>query len=253
MNTNKTKRLSKTAIAGALSIVLIGAQLQGMTMAAEAALPTRTHAASLQQHPGSFSELIKRVRPAVVSVATTGNGSMPNGMQQFQFNMPDLPEGSPFGEFFQHFFDNMPQSPEGDQRYETRGAGSGFIISDDGYIVTNHHVIDDADKIEVIMNDGTRFKAAVKGIDSKTDLALLKIESDETLPYVAFGDSDNADVGDWVVAVGNQFGLGGSVTAGIISARGRDIQSGPFDDFLQIDAPINRGNSGGPLLTPREM
>jgi len=248
MNTNTNKRLSNTAIAGALSIVLIGAQLPGMTIASEATLPTRTHAASLHQHPGSFSELIKRVKPAVVSVSTTGKGSMPNGMQPFQYNMPDLPEGSPFGEFFQHFFDKMPQSPEGGQGFETKGAGSGFIISDDGYIVTNHHVIDDASEIEVIMNDGTRFNAAVKGIDSKTDLALLKIESDKPLPYVAFGDSDGADVGDWVVAVGNQFGLGGSVTAGIISARGRDIQSGPFDDFLQIDAPINRGNSGGPLF-----
>jgi len=248
MNTNKAKRLSKTAIAGALSMVLIGSQLPGMAIASETALPTRTQAASLQQHPGSFSELIKRVKPAVVSIATTGNGAMPNGMQQFEFNMPELPKGSPFGDFFQHFFDNMPQSPEGGQGFETKGAGSGFIISADGLIVTNHHVIDDASEIEVVMNDGTRFKAAVKGIDSKTDMALLKIESDQPLPYVAFGDSDSAEVGDWVVAVGNQFGLGGSVTAGIISARGRDIQAGPFDDFLQIDAPINRGNSGGPLF-----
>jgi len=248
MNTNKTKRLSKTAIAGALSMALIGSQLPGLAIASETALPTRTHAASLQQHPGSFSELIKRVKPAVVSIATTGNGAMPNGMQQFEFDMPELPKGSPFGDFFQHFFDNMPQSPEGGQGFETKGAGSGFIISADGLIVTNHHVIDDASEIEVVMNDGTRFKAAVKGIDSKTDMALLKIESDQPLPYVAFGDSDSAEVGDWVVAVGNQFGLGGSVTAGIISARGRDIQAGPFDDFLQIDAPINRGNSGGPLF-----
>ena len=239
MNTNKTKRLSKTAIAGALSMVLIGSQLPGLAIASETALPTRTHAASLQQHPGSFSELIKRVKPAVVSIATTGNGAMPNGMQQFQFDMPELPEGSPFGEFFQHFFDNMPQSPDGGKGFETKGAGSGFIINEGGYIVTNHHVIDDASKIEVVMNDGTRYDATVKGIDSKTDLALLKIESDEPLPYVSFGDSDGADVGDWVVAVGNQFGLGGSATAGIISARGRDIQSGPFDDFLQIDAPVS--------------
>ena len=248
MNTNMTKRLTKTAIAGAMTLALVCAQLPGMAVASESALSTRTHAGSLQQHPGSFSALIKQVKPAVVSIATTGSGAMPNGMQQFQFDMPELPEGSPFGEFFQHFFDNMPQSPDGGKGFETKGAGSGFIISADGYIVTNHHVIDDATEIEVVMNDGTRFKATVKGIDSKTDLALLKIKSDEPLPYVAFGDSDGADVGDWVVAVGNQFGLGGSATAGIISARGRDIQSGPFDDFLQIDAPINRGNSGGPLF-----
>ena len=248
MNTSKTNRLRKTAIAAALSVVLIGAQLQGISTASEATLPTRAHAGSLQQHPGSFSELIKQVEPAVVSITTTGNGTKPRGMQQFEFNMPEFPEGSPFGEFFQHFFDNMPQSPESGQGFEIKGAGSGFIISADGYIVTNHHVIDDASEIEVIMNDGDRFTAKVKGVDSKTDLALLKIESDKPLPYVNFGDSDSADVGDWVVAVGNQFGLGGSATAGIISARGRDIQSGPFDDFLQIDAPINRGNSGGPLF-----
>jgi serine protease Do len=248
MNTSKTNRLSKTAFAGALALVLAGAQLPAMSAASEGALPTRTHAASFQQHPGSFSALIKQVKPAVVNIATTGNGAMPSGMQQFEFNMPELPEGSPFGEFFQHFFDRMPQSPQGGQGFEVKGAGSGFIISEDGYIVTNHHVIDDADKIEVVMNDGNRYDARVRGIDSKTDIALLKIESDEPLPYVSFGDSDGADVGDWVVAVGNQFGLGGSATAGIISARGRDIQAGPFDDFLQIDAPINRGNSGGPLF-----
>lgn len=248
MNTGKTYRLSKTAAAGALAIVLAGVQLPAVSAVSAEAMPTRTHAASMQQNPGSFSTLIKQVRPAVVNIATTGNGAMPNGMQQFEFNMPELPEGSPFGEFFQHFFDRMPESPQGGQGFEVKGAGSGFIISEDGYIVTNHHVIDDADKIEVVMNDGTRYDASVRGIDSKTDIALLKIEADEPLPHVAFGDSDTAEIGDWVVAVGNQFGLGGSVTAGIISARGRDIQAGPFDDFLQIDAPINRGNSGGPLF-----
>ena len=248
MNTSKTSRVSKTAAAGVLSLVLAGAQLQGVAFASETALPTRTHAASLQQHPGSFSALIKQVKPAVVSIATTGNGAMPNGMQQFQFGMPELPEGSPFGEFFQRFFDSMPRSPEGGQQFEMKGAGSGFIISAEGLIVTNHHVIDDTSKIEVVMNDGTRYDAIVKGVDSKTDLALLKIEPGQPLPYVAFGDSDSAEIGDWVVAVGNQFGLGGSATAGIISARGRDIQAGPFDAFLQIDAPINRGNSGGPLF-----
>ncbi len=248
MNTHNTKRLNKTAIAGLLSLVLAGSQLPALSVAAEAAPPIDTQAQSWQQRPGSFSALIKQVKPAVVNIATTGNGAMPNGMQQFEFNMPELPEGSPFGDFFRHFFENMPQSPQGGQGFEVKGAGSGFIISEDGYIVTNHHVIDDASKIEVVMNDGTRYEAAVKGIDSKTDIALLKIESDEPLPYVAFGDSDSAEIGDWVVAVGNQFGLGGSATAGIISARGRDIQAGPFDDFLQIDAPINRGNSGGPLF-----
>ena len=248
MNKNISKRLSKTAIASALSLVLVGAQLPGLSVASEAMLPTRTHAVSMQQQPGSFSELIKRVKPAVVNIATTGNSAMANSTQQFEFSMPELPEGSPFGEFFQHFFDNMPQSPQDGQGFEMKGAGSGFIISADGYIVTNHHVIDDAREIAVVMDDGSRYQASVEGVDAKTDLALLKIESDQPLPNVAFGDSDNAEIGDWVVAVGNQFGLGGSATAGIISARGRDIQSGPFDDFLQIDAPINRGISGGQLF-----
>jgi serine protease Do len=249
--TRETRRFNSTATAAALAIALVAGQLPGLSVASESILPARTHAASWQQQPGSFSALIKRVKPAVVNIATTGNGSTPSGMQQFQFGMPELPEGSPFGEFFKHFFDNMPESPKGGQHHEAKGAGSGFIISADGYIVTNHHVVDDASKIEVVMNDGTRYDAKVKGIDSKTDLALLKIDADEPLPFVAFGDSDKAEVGDWVVAVGNQFGLGGSATAGIISARGRDIQSGPFDDFLQIDAPINRGNSGGPLFDTR--
>jgi serine protease Do len=251
MKTIQTKRLSKTAVAAVLSVVLIGGQLPGLSLASTSTLPARTHTASWQQQPGSFAELIKQVKPAVVNIATTGGSSMPNSMQQFEFSMPDLPEGSPFGKFFEHFFDNMPEAPDGGHHREVKGAGSGFIISADGYIVTNHHVIDDASKIEVVMDNGNRFDAKVKGIDSKTDLALLKIEADEPLPFVAFGDSDTADVGDWVVAVGNQFGLGGSATAGIISARGRDIQSGPFDDFLQIDAPINRGNSGGPLFDTR--
>ena len=256
MNTNKSKRqnkhqnkrLGKTAIAGALSLVLAGAQIPGLSVASEAAQPAETEAVSWQQHPGSFSDLIKRVKPAVVNITTTGHASMQNGKQQFQYNMPELPEGSPFNEFFKKYFDRMPQSPEGEHHFKTKGAGSGFIISADGYIVTNHHVIDGASEIEVVMNESTRYTATVKGVDPKTDLALLKIKSDTPLPYVDFGNSDSADVGDWVVAVGNQFGLGGSATAGIISARGRDIQSGPFDDFLQIDAPINRGNSGGPLF-----
>ncbi len=131
---------------------------------------------------------------------------------------------------------------------KAQGVGSGFVISPDGHIVTNHHVISEADEVHVVLNDGRRLSAQVRGTDPKTDLALLKVETDEPLPYVAFGDSDAAKAGDWVLAIGNPFGLGGSVTSGIISARGRDIQSGPYDDYLQIDAPINRGNSGGPLF-----
>jgi serine protease Do len=164
--------------------------------------------------------------------------------------MPGFPQDAPYGEYFRHFFEDNSGMHSDDERpeQEFQAVGSGFIISADGHVVTNNHVIELADEIEVIMDDGSRHKATVKGRDAKTDLALLKIETDKPLPYVELGNSDNARVGEWVVAVGNPFGLGGTVTAGIISARGRDIQSGPFDDFLQIDAPINRGNSGGPLF-----
>jgi serine protease Do len=248
MNTIKSKQFNKIVIAGALSFILAGVQLPGLSIAAEPTQPVQLQADSWQQRPASFSDLIKQVKPAVVSITTTGKTTMPESLQKFQFGMPELPGGSPPNEFFKRFFDNMPETPEGGHQHDMQGAGSGFIISADGYIVTNYHVIDKATEINIIMNDGSRSTAMIKGIDPKTDLALLKIESDTALPFVAFGDSDSADVGDWVVAVGNQFGLGGSATAGIISARGRDIQSGPFDDFLQIDAPINRGNSGGPLF-----
>ncbi|MDX1512855.1 MAG: DegQ family serine endoprotease [Gammaproteobacteria bacterium] len=196
--------------------------------------------------PDSFAELVKEVQPAVVNIATTSRLNMgaPHGMPQFRF-----PEGSPFERHFREFFG--PRMPDGSDNVplpEARSLGSGFIISPDGYVVTNNHVIHNAEEITVTLNDGDHFPAAVVGTDGKTDLALLKIEAGRKLPYVEFGDSDGARVGDWVIAVGSPFGLGGSVSAGIISARGRDIQSGPFDDYLQIDAPINRGNSGGPLF-----
>jgi serine protease Do len=189
------------------------------------------------------------VKPAVVNISIKGKTRTMAGARGHHFGGPGFPEGSPFDDFFRHFFEGQPGLPGGGGvEREFQAAGSGFIISADGHVVTNHHVIEHADEIEVILVDGTRHPAAVKGRDPKTDIALLELKTDEPLPYVEFGDSDGAKVGDWVVAVGNPFGLGGTVTAGIISARGRDIQSGPFDDFLQIDAPINRGNSGGPLF-----
>jgi serine protease Do len=198
-------------------------------------------------HPG-FSELVKAVKPAVVNISTSGR------MTGTQAPTLRFPEGSPFEEFFQQFYGSQRPFGPG-QRFQGEGpapefqaVGSGFIISPDGLVVTNNHVIEHADKIDVILQDGKRYSATVQGRDPKTDVALLKVATDETLPYVEFGDSSGAEVGDWVVAVGNPFGLGGTVTAGILSARGRDIQAGPFDDFLQVDAPINRGNSGGPLF-----
>lgn len=201
--------------------------------------------------PGSFAGLVRQVTPAVVNVSTTAHAK-PNQMAERGEDM-QFPPGSPFEDFFKRFYGERRPGrggpgggEDGDAGPEIRGAGSGFIIDPAGYIVTNNHVVKDADQITVTLTDGTEIPAKVIGTDEKTDLALLKIETDKTLTAVGWGDSDAAQVGDWVIAVGNPFGLGGSVTAGIISARGRDLRSGPFDDFLQIDAPINRGNSGGP-------
>jgi serine protease Do len=173
-----------------------------------------------------------------------------------------MPPGSPFEQFFRDFLErNRPgqgrrgapqQSPEGGPGPGPGGhavsLGSGFIIDPTGYIVTNNHVIDGADEISVTLTDNTTLKAKLVGKDERVDLALLKVDADKPLTAVQFGDSDNARVGDWVLAIGNPFGLGGSVTAGIVSARGRDIRQGPYDDFIQTDAAINRGNSGGPLF-----
>lgn len=197
-----------------------------------------------------FAGLVKAVKPAVVNISTTNRAKSSTGKSP-HFGNRNAPE---LEEFLKRFFGDeffnkpysRPQSAPGTG--ETHALGSGFILSEDGIVVTNQHVIDGADEIEVILQDGKRYPATIKGSDKKTDIAVLKIDTDRPLPYVIFGDSDKAQIGDWVVAIGNPFGLGGSVSAGVISARGRDIQSGPYDDFIQIDAPINRGNSGGPLF-----
>lgn len=213
--------------------------------------------------PGSFADLVERVKPAVVTIRTKAGSSLDGGTQpnperapQTRPNQP-FPDGGPnsdrFNEFFERFFDrefNRPAPLPGlpNQRRSRRSLGSGFIIGGEGHIVTNHHVIEDASEIEVILEDGSSLSAVLVGQDPKTDLALLKVETEKPLPSVPFGDSDHSRVGDWVIAIGNPFGLGGTATTGIISARGRDIRSGPLDDFIQIDAAINRGNSGGPLF-----
>ena len=152
-------------------------------------------------------------------------------------------EQDPFGEFFRHFFPQMPRS------YKQRSLGSGVIIGKDGYIVTNAHVVKDADKVVIKLEDQREFDAKVIGIDEKTDVALLKIQAPDALPFATLGNSDAIQVGDWVVAIGNPFGLSETVTAGIVSAKGRVIGEGPYDDFIQTDASINPGNSGGPLLS----
>ena len=191
--------------------------------------------------PESFADLAAKLLPAVVNISTTQKVEGRGGVE-----IPQLPPGSPFEDFFKEFFErNVPQ--ERSSRKST-SLGSGFVIDPKGYIVTNNHVIQDADEITVAFHDKTRLKAKVVGRDAKTDLAVLKVEPDHKLIYVSFGNSDAARVGDWIVAIGNPFGLGGTVTAGILSARGRNINAGPYDDFLQTDASINRGNSGGPMF-----
>src|SRR6202012_2562950 len=164
--------------------------------------------------------------------------------------MPKLPPGSPFEEFFDDFFKNRRGGPGGGdlQPHKTTSLGSGFIIDTSGIVVTNNHVIADADEINVIMNDGSKFRAELVGVDKKTYLAVLKFKPSKPLTAVKFGDSDKLRLGEWVIAIGNPFSLGGTVTAGIVSARNRDINSGPYDSYIQTDAAINRGNSGGPLF-----
>jgi serine protease Do len=193
--------------------------------------------------PDGFADLAERLLPAVVNISTTQTVKREGNNQQ---QMPQFPPGSPFEEFFKEFFDRQ-QRRDAPARRAT-SLGSGFIIDPAGLVVTNNHVIADADEIAVILHDDTRLEAEVVGRDAKTDLALLRVKPTKPLPAVPFGDSDASRVGDWVVAIGNPFGLGGTVTAGIISARARNINAGPYDDFIQTDASINRGNSGGPMF-----
>ncbi len=197
--------------------------------------------------PESFSGLAKKVSPAVVNIAS----SKAIGPSEFQApELPfDFPEGSPFEKFFKQFRDRGGNGGGGTpETGQATALGSGFIIDPAGYVVTNNHVVDAAKNVTVRLDDESTYNAKIVGTDSLTDLALLKIDAKRALPAVEFGDSDKTEVGDWIMAVGNPFGLGGTVTAGIVSARGRNIASGPYDDFLQIDAPINQGNSGGPLF-----
>ena len=192
--------------------------------------------------PDSFADLAERLLPSVVNISTT---QVQQKTEKGRPQLPKFPEGSPFQDFFKEFFDR--QQRESPQR-RAMSLGSGFIISKNGYVVTNNHVIAEADEITVTLHDDSKLKARLIGRDPKTDLALLKVEPKSPLPAVPFGDSGVTRVGDWVVAIGNPFGLGGTVTAGIVSARQRDINSGPYDDFIQTDASINRGNSGGPMF-----
>jgi len=260
--TSPFRRVRAAALATSVGFALAFAPLA----LAETTPPPLTQSAPAVQVP-SFSPLVKKVMPAVVNISVTekaggDDGDMAQNDEQDQNADPDqggpqqgFPQ-SPFDEFLRRFFEqqgqpfgrqgrpfNMPQ-----QHAQRIALGSGFIIDPTGYVVTNNHVVANAEKVTVVFQDNSKHPAKVIGRDSKTDLALLKIDTKQPLPYVSWGDSNAAQVGDWVLAVGNPFGLGGTVSTGIISARGRDIHAGPYDDFLQIDASINRGNSGGPTF-----
>ena len=191
-----------------------------------------------QARPDSFADLAQKVSPSVVNITTSTVVERDGGPG------PIVPEGSPFEDFFERFRDRME---EGNRPRRSSALGSGFVISEDGFVVTNNHVIEGADEISIEFFSGETLAAEVIGTDPKTDIALLKVKSDKPLPFVTFGDSDTARVGDWVLAMGNPLGQGFSLSAGIVSARNRAL-SGTYDDFIQTDAAINRGNSGGPLF-----
>ncbi len=192
--------------------------------------------ASARSAPESLAPLVKKVLPAVVNIAVTETVSGGDLLNELPPELRDTPLGREFRRRF------------GNRKEQVAGAGSGFIIDPTGIIVTNNHVVGRADKIVVSLTDGRQFPATVLGHDELTDIAVIKVSSNDALPSVPWGDSRKAEVGDWILAAGNPFGLGGSVSVGIISAEGRDLGSGPFDNFLQLDAPINPGNSGGPIF-----
>jgi serine protease Do len=205
-------------------------------------------APAMARGPDGIADVAEKVINAVVNISTSQTVDTRNNVT------PQLPPGSPFEEFFDEFFKNRRNNQQGENQnrqnapHRVNSLGSGFIIDASGIVVTNNHVIADADEVTVILNDGSRLKAEILGRDTKVDLALLRVKPEKPLTAVSFGDSDRLRLGEWVVAIGNPFSLGGTVTAGIVSARNRDINSGPYDNYIQTDAAINRGNSGGPLF-----
>jgi serine protease Do len=260
---NNRKSFSARRVVLMASVAAVGAALLVGGPGYQASLPAWTSAASAadstMQHPSGFADIVAKVKPAVISVRVKIPASAePASMQQQQGDddqdaVPTVP-GSPMDKFFRQFGDQFGRQGRQGQRGQTpqghqtiTGEGSGFFITADGYAVTNNHVVDHAKSVQVTTDDGSIFTAKVVGTDQKTDLALIKVDGKSDFPFVKFSERAPA-VGDWVVAVGNPFGLGGTVTAGIVSARGRDIGAGPYDDYLQIDAPINKGNSGGPAF-----
>jgi serine protease Do len=263
MNPKNPKSLTARRLVLLASVAGVGAALvlSGTFGYRTSSLPAWTSAAaaadSTMQHPSGFADLVTKVKPAVISVRVKIPASAEPAMMRQDHDGDDqnaIPAqpGSPLDKFFQQFGQQFGRPGQGGrnggQSHETIvGEGSGFFISPDGYAVTNNHVVDHAKSVQVTTDDGTIYTAKVVGTDQKTDLALIKVDGKSDFPFVKFADHE-PQVGDWVVAVGNPFGLGGTVTAGIVSARGRDIGAGPYDDYVQIDAPINKGNSGGPAF-----
>jgi serine protease Do len=268
---DRLKRLRRSLVQ-AQSVFQIAGPFPGDIATMSVATPTLTHrlrplllavclgaagatlsASAFARGPDGIADVAERVIDAVVNISTSQTVEAKGGGGGERGAMPQLPPGSPFEEFFDDFFKNRRGGPGGDknggmQPHKTNSLGSGFIVDTAGIVVTNNHVIADADEINVIMNDGSKFKAELVGVDKKTDLAVLKFKPTKPLIAVKFGDSDKLRLGEWVIAIGNPFSLGGTVTAGIVSARNRDINSGPYDSYIQTDAAINRGNSGGPLF-----
>ncbi len=231
------RKMILTGAAGSGLIIL----LLGLLLVLQPGCKGKQGSSEFVGFPQSFADLAEKVKPAVVNISTTSTVRVPGSPFRHFFG-PD--EEGPLGDFFKHFFGDVP-----DREMKQQSLGSGFIIDKDGFILTNNHVVDNADEIKVKLADGRELKAKVVGRDKKTDLALIKISSlFKNLPTLSLGDSSKIRTGDWVLAVGNPFGLEHTVTQGIISATGRVIGSGPYDNFLQTDAPINPGNSGGPLV-----
>ena len=236
---------TRLLLGATLAATLVAGTAFAQTATAPLAAPAAPSAAASQptRHgPASVADLADALSGAVVNISTTQTVAAERPIQ-----IPKAPDGSPLQEFFDEFFKNQMGKNGGAPR-KIQSLGSGFVIDASGLIVTNNHVIDGADEITANFTDGTKLKAELIGRDKKTDLALLRVKPVKPLTAVKFGDSDKARVGDWVMAIGNPFGLGGTVTVGIVSARNRDINSGPYDNYIQTDAAINKGNSGGPLF-----
>jgi serine protease Do len=243
---SRTLALKRTLVAAAALVAMggVGAMLSSkIPLAVAGTVDTAQTVETPYGHaPLSFADLVQKVSPAVVSINVKGKGKVARNQLEIP-GLPDIPKDSPLYDFFKRFREGQPQSPS--RPTPQMAQGSGFFVTSDGYVVTNNHVVEDADKISVTLDNGDELDAKLIGADPRTDIALLKVKAKgKTFPFVVFSDK-TARVGDWVLAVGNPFGLGGTVTAGIVSAHNRDIGSGPYD-YLQIDAAVNRGNSGGP-------